>query len=82
MAIIWKTSVVYENLIPNDKKGSPDSYHTDNITLTARVELVLIDSSQHGDNLDTLKQQYTSELLAGNIVRKLIVKQNSLFNKL
>jgi hypothetical protein len=53
-----------------------------NRTLTARVELALIDNSQHGDNLDTLKQQYTSELLAGNIVRKLIVKQNSLFNEL
>jgi hypothetical protein len=36
-----------------------------NRTLTARVELALIDNSQHGDNLDTLKQQYTSDRVIG-----------------
>lgn len=53
----------------------------DNRTLKVRVELPLIYTcnSNYEDNLDTLKQQYRSELLAGNKVMKLIVNQNSLF---
>ena len=36
-----------------------------NRTLTARVELALIDNSQHGDNLDTFKKTVQVRVIGG-----------------